>query len=174
MTLLVGGVGYELNIPTSLAARLHNNVETELFIHTHVREDLLALYGFGKREELLFFKLLISVSGIGPKVALAIISAYSIEKLKNSLVSGDPSLISSVSGVGKKTAEKAILELRGKVGGVSAAGISQESGEVLEALVGLGFHRVEAVNVLADLPEASTSEEKLKQALKVLGRGRGK
>lgn len=171
--VLVAGVGYDVNIPISLSEKLKKDGPIELYIYTHVREDILALYGFSTKEELGFFKLLISVSGIGPKVALSIISSADVSKLSESISSGDPTLLSAVSGVGKKTAEKAIVELKNKVGGGQGfTSLGGNSSDVVEALVGLGFQRSEVLRAISELPEeASSSEEKIKAALKLLGKG---
>lgn len=168
--LTSGGVGYELSIPISLSGNLHKGNLCDFFVYTHVREDILALYGFAKKEELLFFKQLISVSGIGPKVALAIISSAPIEKLKSSIAKGDSTLLSAVSGVGKKTAEKAVVELRNKVGLVLES-TGGSSSDILDALLGLGFQRSDAINAISNLPEGLESDEqKIKAALKVLAK----
>lgn len=169
--VLAAGVGYELNIPSSLAGKLTNGQSGEFYVYTHVREDILALYGFGKKEELEFFKLLISVSGIGPKVALAIISSAPLEKLKSSIGKGDSTMLSAVSGVGKKTAEKAIVELKSKVG-ISGEYVGLEgSGDILDALLGLGFHRQDAISAISNISEENiTDEQKIKAALKELSK----
>lgn len=171
--ILAGAVGYDVNLPATILSKLIKDNEVELFVYTHVREDILALYGFGKKEELEFFKLLLSVSGIGPKVALAIISSAPIEKLKDSIAKGDPGLLSAVSGVGKKTAEKAVVELKGKMGKVTSEGLvfSDETDEVIDALTALGFQKAEVTTTLSKLPgEIEGSEAKIKAVLKMVGK----
>lgn len=170
LILLAGNVGYEVNMPQrDLLANKPGSI-TELFIYTHVREDALSLYGFLKREELLLFKKLLSVSGIGPKVALAIISSCGVEKIKVSIAAGDPNVLASVSGVGKKTAEKAVIELKNKLGVVSTGGYSGETEEVYDALCGLGFARAEVAEAVSKLSVGvEGSEEQIKAALKILG-----
>lgn len=171
--ILAGAVGYDVNLPVSVLSKIIKDDEVELFVYTHVREDILALYGFAKKEELQFFKLLLSVSGIGPKVALAIISSTAIEKLRDSIAKGDPGLLSAVSGVGKKTAEKAVVELKGKMGKVTTEGLifSDETDEVIDALTALGFQKAEVTAALAKLPkEVTGSEEKIKAVLRLVGK----
>jgi holliday junction DNA helicase RuvA len=171
LILEVSGVGYEVNIPSNLDL---SGDEIELFIHTHVREDQISLFGFKMPEEISFFKLLLSVSGIGPKVALAILGSAPLERLMDSISKNDPSLLSAVSGVGKKTAEKAIIELKGKIGSLDFSGgdyVESDSTEIIEALLGLGFLKPEIVTGLKSLPtEISDNDEKIKWLIKNLGK----
>ncbi|MDD3480946.1 MAG: Holliday junction branch migration protein RuvA [Patescibacteria group bacterium] len=172
--LLTGGVGYDVFLPTSLNASLTESEETELFIYTHVREDAFSLFGFATRDDLEFFKLLLSVSGIGPKVALAIISSSPTEKLMESISRGDPTLLSTVSGVGKKTAEKAVVELKGKLGYIGSSGTifaGTDTEEIYEALLGLGFKKEEVADCMKKLPDDITeTDDKIKELIKMLGR----
>ncbi len=170
-TVLVGQVGYDVNLPASVLSKIKKDEEVELWIYTHVREDILALFGFSDKESLEFFKLLLSVSGIGPKVALAIISAAPLAKISESISRGDPTMLSSVSGVGRKTAEKAVVELKGKLGNISAGSqiFSIEGEETLDALLALGFSKAEAAEAISKLPEElSNTDEKIKAALKLM------
>jgi len=166
----VNNVGYEISVPANV--RLTDDF-VELYIYTHVREDQLALFGFAKKEDEEFFKSLLSVSGIGPKVALAIIGSAPIEQLKNSISKGDPSMLSAVSGVGKKTAEKAVIELKGKLGSIDGGQMFMETGadEILDALIGLGFQRAEIIEGLKRIPEEiNNNDDKIKWLIKNLGR----
>lgn len=167
----VNGVGYDVGVPNSFSV---GGEEVELFVYTHVREDILALYGFQSREELDFFKSLLSVSGIGPKVALAIIGSAPINNLRDSISKGDPTLLSAVSGVGKKTAEKAVVELKGKLGYIgSGGGIFAHDGseEIIEALTGLGFQKQEVIEGLKSVPaDLESNDDKIKWLIKNLGR----
>lgn len=166
----VSGVGYEVNVPTNLSI---DKGEAELFVHTHVREDQLALYGFATHEEVLFFKSLLSVSGIGPKVALAIVGSAPIKQLKSSIAAGDPSMLSAVSGVGKKTAEKAVIELKNKMGYAGGEAMFVESGadDIVEALLGLGFQRAEIVEGLKKVPaDIIDNDDKIKWLIRNLGK----
>lgn len=171
--ILVNGVGYDVYLPTNVLSELIIGKNQSFYIYNHVREDQISLYGFISSEELDFFKMLLSVSGIGPKVALAIISSAPTEKIKHSISSGDPGLLSAVSGVGKKTAEKAVVELRGKLGEVKSSEKFISGGEtedVCSALMGLGFRRDEILEGIKKLPEnLANSEEKIKWLLKNLG-----
>jgi Holliday junction DNA helicase RuvA len=164
------GVGYEMFVPSSAAG---DSGEAFFWVHTQVREDQLTLFGFLEKDELALFRKLISVSGIGPKVALAIISAAPTEKIKHSIMSGDPNLLASVSGVGRKTAEKAIVELKNKLGPVvmGTGGTFGENDEVQAALCSLGFTQKEAAEAVLKLSdEAKTVNEKIKMALKMVGK----
>ncbi|PIR68692.1 Holliday junction branch migration protein RuvA, partial [Candidatus Nomurabacteria bacterium CG10_big_fil_rev_8_21_14_0_10_03_31_7] len=110
------GVGYKINIsPDTLSKFKKKDEEVFLWTHTHVREDILDLYGFLNREELEFFEMLINVSGIGPKGALSVLGVASIETLKRAISTSDTAYLTKVSGIGKKTAEKIIIELRDKM-----------------------------------------------------------
>jgi Holliday junction DNA helicase RuvA len=173
-TVLVGGVGYEVFLTPVELKKTSVGEEVKYFIYTHVREDILALYGFCSQEEMQFFRLLLSVSGVGPKVALLIIGSAPIEKIKGSIAKGDPALLSAVSGVGKKTAEKAVIELKGKMGNISRdSGIirGDETDEVYGALLALGFQNNEIADALTQLPEnISGSEAKIKAVLKRIGK----
>ena len=148
---------------------------TEIFlhIHTHVREDQLSLYGFMTEDELSMFELLISVSGIGPKVAIGILAIAEPKTIRAAILHKDPSILTRVSGVGKKTAEKVIVELQNKV---SSADVSDQAGalaeqESIEALTALGYSVTEAREALKGIPDDVTSVgERLKLALKSLGK----
>lgn len=168
----VNGVGYKLAVSHSLLADRKTGDEVTLYVHTHVREDQLSLFGFETNEQLTFFELLIGVSGVGPKAALNIMSAAPIDSLKESISKQDPSLLNSVSGVGKKTAEKIVIELRNKIGAVAEGDIfekSAETDEVVSALEGLGYKAAEARPVLSKLKSENT-EDKIKEALKMLSK----
>ena len=169
----VGGVGYKVSVGLNLLTKLHPEENAKLYVYTHVREDILALYGFETAEELDFFELLISVSGIGPKAALGILAVAPLERIRSSIVNQDPTLLSSVSGIGKKTAEKVVIELKSKVGATGSIFTNQgeKVEEVYGALLQLGFKPHEASDVLADLPdECKTTEEKLKYCLNRLNK----
>jgi len=166
--LLSGGVGYKVYVTPRFLDTLTEGKPAQMYLYTQVREDILALYGFESVDELDLFELLLTVSGIGPKAALGILSASTPENIKESIARQDPTLIASVSGVGKKTAEKVVLELKNKVhsgGGVMTSG-PLGSVEVYDALLGLGFKPQEAHQAMVSLPkECKTTEEKLKYCL---------
>jgi Holliday junction DNA helicase RuvA len=173
----VGGVSFQVYIPGSTLSRL-GAVGDEVHLHTylHFREDNMALYGFATAEELGLFQAFISVSGVGPRVALALLSALSSEQLALAIASGNVDLLSQVPGIGKKVASRLVLELKGKIEkswvGVSASPLSQESAEVVVALTALGYSLMEATQALDAIPDSSelSLEDKVKLALQYLAR----
>lgn len=173
MVLSVGLVGYKVYAPASLLIKYKPGSELEAFIHTHVREDQISLYGFSSAEELELFEFLISVSGVGPKMALSILSATSAEHIKSAITGGDAAVFTKVSGVGRKTAERLIVELREKLGGAGtgiSGKMSKEFSDGLDALVGLGYSANEAREALKRVPEQlSDSGQIVKAALQFLG-----
>ena len=170
----VSGVGYKVSLTsTDLAELGHNDQtlkETALWTYLSVKDDALDLYGFIDKSELGFFELLISISGIGPKKALGILSVAPVETLKKALRSRDTSYLTQVSGIGQKNAEKIILELKDKFKGLSGEMGSEVSGDVdaLEALKSLGFGEREAREALKKVVGAKDTGEKVKKALKLL------
>ena len=176
-----GGVGYKINISpdtmSRLAPRLHSgqNEKSELFsfwIHTHVREDIFDLYGFLERSELEFFEMLINVSGIGPKGALAILGIAPIETLRKAIGTGDTSYLTKISGIGKKTAERIVIELRDKVAhefSEKEGGSLQGELDALEALKSLGYSQNDAREALKKVSAETDINKKIREALKILG-----
>jgi holliday junction DNA helicase RuvA len=154
----VHGVGYALHLPLSTyyeLQRLPAGAEVALFVHTHVREDALALYGFWSERERQLFEKLITVSGVGPRLARGILSGLPAEELLRALAMGDLARLSKVPGVGKKTAERLVLELKEKAAALAAmpvAAVAPETGDedLLGALVNLGYRRPDAERALAD------------------------
>lgn len=150
LLLDVGGVGYRVLVPVSTFCRLGDQgTQAQLLIHTHVREDQFVLYGFGTATELELFEKLISASGVGPKVALGVLSGIEAEDLVHAIRSNDIARLTRVPGVGKKTAERLILELKDKVaalaaGPVSAPAASPAKTDLLSALANLGYTSAEA------------------------------
>jgi holliday junction DNA helicase RuvA len=142
----LGGVGYRVLVGPALLARLRPDREAHLFIHHLVREDLQALFGFGSTEELAFFELLMTVTGVGPRLALAITTAYPVTKLQLAIVNDDLDLLTSVSGVGRKTAQRIALELKEKIhaAGIAAGGAAGTDSDVVAALESLGYTAAEA------------------------------
>ena len=168
----VSGVGYSVRVPSSAIEVLgREGSPVALYIHTAMREDAIDLYGFLSEEELSFFRLLMSVSGIGPKTALGILNAAEVTSLKRAIASGDPSLLTRVYGLGKKSAERIVVELRDRLEkegfGGAAAGLSADS-EALEALEALGYRKEEAREALGKAGEGGV-RERLSAALKYLG-----
>jgi Holliday junction DNA helicase, RuvA subunit len=142
----LGGIGYRVIAGPSLIARLRIGAEAKLWIHHLVREDQQALFGFASPEELAFFELLMTVSGVGPRLALAITAAHPVTKLQLAIVTDDLDLLTSVSGVGRKTAQRVILELREKIhaAGIAAGGGATSDSDVVAALESLGYTGSEA------------------------------
>lgn len=145
----------------------------KFFCHLHVREDALDLFGFTSEEELSFFESLISISGVGPKSALSIFGVDKLENILAAIKENRPDLLTRASGIGRKTGERIVLELRGKVGSEkseSFVGKMEADSDVVEALVGLGYRRDQARAALGKIDEKVTGlEERLKAALKILG-----
>ncbi len=163
------GVGYKVFMNEIALAKVSSQEEVELFIYTHVREDQLALFGFLTLEELEIFELLLSISGIGPKAGLGILNIASPQAIKTAISSGDSSILTRVSGIGKKTAERIILELKNKIGEVAKGKeeIVRDEQEVLEALVAMGYSVSEAREAIKAIPkEAKNISEKIRWALK--------
>lgn len=157
-----GGIGLQVFVPA--ATRQGQRPGSEVFLYTHlvVREDNWTLYGFEKREELTFFNLLLSVQGIGPKIALSILSTLSPDAIRRAVFHEQPEMLSRVPGVGRKTAQKILLYLQDKLpqGGVleAVAAISDVDTEVLSALTTLGYSVVEAQAALQSIPREAPQE----------------
>jgi holliday junction DNA helicase RuvA len=173
----VNGVGYLCNISINTFEKISNQKSVSLFIHTHVKEDSITLFGFYTESEKLMFELLISVSGVGPKIALSILSGIQIDDLKNAIIYADSSRISAVPGIGKKTAERLILELKNKVDQVIEEGGTEVpfsmKNEAVMALSTLGYNNKLAEKVIREIliTEPNTPlEELIKKALSSLNK----
>lgn len=178
-----GNIGYEIHVPVSVLQKLPGvGREAKLYTYFQVREDAMCLYGFLNRQDLQIFKQLISVNGIGPKGALGVLSALSPDDLRRAIVSGDAKAISKAPGVGAKTAQRIILDLKDKIDlkefllpvlteeestGSIAGGVA---GEAIEALTALGYSSVEAGRAVkkVEVTESMTAEDVLKASLKHL------
>lgn len=174
----VGGVGYRLLMSTRSLAALPPEGDS-VTVHTYlaVREDELTLYGFENETERELFERLISISGVGPKVALAVLSSLQPDALRSAVAHEDVALLSSVPGVGKKTAQRLILELKDKLDlpdlGAAATGSGRlAETEAREALLGMGFSPAEASAALRDAEPGASTERLLKAALRALGGAR--
>ena len=181
----VGGVGYLVQVPLSTFAalgELHN--EVTLLIHTHVRDDALALYGFLSSREKHFFELLISASGVGPSLALKILSGMSVEELVPAIRGGDLARLTRIPGVGRKTAERIVVELKDKLEAVaievekpavaSRAGVEAD---VISALINLGYDSRSSENAAAEAKRevgATSFEKLLRVALQALSAPKGR
>ena len=166
-----GGVGLRVRVASRVLAQLDGaGKPVELFIHLHVRENELALYGFLTEEELSLFKLLLGISGVGPKVASALLGTVSPDTLRQAVVQEEPGLLSRVPGIGPKTARAIIFHLKDKLvptGAEAAPLLSDTDAEVIAALTGLGFSLVEAQAAFQSLPrdEDLSLEERVRRAL---------
>ena len=172
----VGGVGFRVYMPTSVLSTLGAVGESvKLHTHLHVKEDDVSLYGFSSANELQLFETLIGVSGLGPRLALAMLSTMNVEQLTMAIATGSTDLLTSVPGIGKKMAQRLVLELKDKIGAgliaIPAAQIAEEHAEVLAALTSLGYSVTEASQAVATLPRDSklTLEERVKLALQYYG-----
>lgn len=178
-----GGVGYRINTSFFSASAVKKGEEALFYTYLHVREDAMELYGFAAEEELSCYKMLTSISGVGPKAALAILSVVTPEKLALCVISEDEKALTKAPGVGKKLAQRIILELKDKlaksqlsVSGTSGVELPSpevnmgSAGEALAALTVLGYGRAEAAEVLKGLDESLPVEELVRQCLKKLMR----
>ncbi len=169
----VGGVGYKVFVTAHTLGMIAGKTNVQFYIHTYVREDILALYGFVEFEELEMFELLISISGIGPKAALGILSIADPKTVRTAVLNEDPAILTRVSGVGKKTAERVILELKNKIADIPMHEKNQivSDGDALEALVTMGYSVSQARETLKEIsPDIKDVGERVKMALKNLGR----
>lgn len=170
------GVGYKVRTTLDTLIKLRDNKtnKVSLWIHTSVREDAIDLYGFNDQNELNFFEMLISVSGIGPKSALGILNIAPVDHLKEAIAMGDASALTKVSGIGSKSAQKIILELRDKLGSnINEKGstILGEERDAIEGLVALGYAEREAREALKNISaETKGTSARIKEALKKLGK----
>lgn len=169
-------IGYKVFVSSQLSMLAEPGKPISLFTHTYVREDQLSLYGFATLPELEFFELLLTVSGIGPKMALGVMSLADLNVIKSGIISEDPSVFTKVSGVGRKTAERLIVELRGKLSEEEAFTpesqvVATAHADVIDVLMALGYSRTEARKALVEVPkDLQSSEEKVRAALRALAK----
>lgn len=170
--LFVNGVGYLVIVSPSNLAKLKVSDPVELFIYTHHREDVFDLYGFSTPEELALFKLVLTVSGIGPKTALLVID-QGVELVEGAIKNADADFFTTIPRLGRKNAQKIIIELKNKIGGLKEldlAGESEESLQAIEALRSMGYTKQEAIRSIQSVPPHLKLEEKITAALKQLGK----
>jgi holliday junction DNA helicase RuvA len=181
----VGGVGYIVQVPLSTYAALEElHTEVTLLIHTHVREDTLSLYGFLSSREKHLFEMLLSASGVGPSLALKILSGMSVEELVPAIRGSDLARLTKIPGVGRKTAERMVVELKDKLDGVTVAverpAASSPAGidaDVVSALVNLGYEARAAENAVAEARSESSGanfEKLLRASLQTLSAPKGR
>jgi Holliday junction DNA helicase RuvA len=166
----VGGVGYELLVTTEDWGAAKLGAEAKYYVHEQVREDAYNLFGFAELSSRQLFEQLLSVNGVGPKVALGILSAAGESRLRQAIASGDPDLLKGIAGVGPKTAQRVILDLRGKVE-AGKAGLAPVTDATYQALVALGYTPGQATAAVQALPDDITGDaERVKAALKGIGK----
>lgn len=170
--LLVGGVGYRVLVCQSTWKKILVRKPCQLYIHTHVRDDAIGLYGFEKSEELTLFNLLLSVSGVGPKTALLVIDT-GVNKIEDAIAKADVDFFCLIPRLGRKNAQKIIIELKNKLADFGRlVGDGQgETGGAMDALQAMGYTRFQAAQALKDIPQsAERIEEKIRWALKNIGK----
>lgn len=170
----VSGVGYKLYVTTESLTSSSLGDHASFWVYTSVRENSIDLYGFKDTEEMAFFELLLDVSGIGPKSALSILTIAPIDTLKRAIATGDMGYLNKVSGIGRKTAEKIIVELRDKLKDYKSndgPGLLRDESDIIEALKSLGYSQNEARDALKQVPSTTVgTNARIKEALQVLGK----
>ncbi len=168
----VGGVAYKVYIPLNVEKPPRIGQDIDIYTYLHVREGGMDLFGFFVEEGLQLFEALISVSGVGPKSAMSILGVGSVDQITAAIAKGEPELLRRSSGVGRKTAERIIVELKDKVmpsGGKEAVRLAESDQDVFEALLSLGYPRKKAEEVLRELnPDLSDVRDRLKEALRLI------
>ncbi len=173
LLLDVGGVGYEVHVPLSLLPRATRGVELGLFVHTHVREDALTLFGFLSARERDTFRALLAVAGVGPRTALALLSGLEPDELAAAIDAEQWRRLAAVPGIGRRTAERIIVELKGKLARAERAEAASPRADAISALVNLGYPRraaEEAIGELARGGEGLELGELIREALRRLVR----
>lgn len=173
--LETNSIGYKIFVMPEAIKNTKKGEEVSFWTHLHVREDAMEIYGFLEYSEVELFEMLISISGIGPKSALGVLSLAPVDTLKRAISSEDTSYLTKVSGIGRKIAEKIVLELKDKLGGRKIDGITdpalKEEGDVLQALQSLGYSLREAREALKQVSKKTEgANNRIKEALKLLGR----
>ncbi len=166
-----GGVGYVLHgTPTNLG-KIRTGEEVEFWVHTAVRENDISLYGFVSGDELRMFEMLLTVSGIGPKSALAVLGVAGLSNLEEAISTGDAGSLTKIAGVGKKTADKIVLELGGKLVSPTHSKTAEEDSDVFDALKSLGYRDRDISQTMKEMPKDLVgANDKIKWALKMMGK----
>ncbi len=169
------GVGYRIFAGPDVLRKAKTKEQFKLWTHLYLREDTIELYGFLEYAELEFFQTLIQISGIGPKSGLGVLAVAPLDTLKRAIAGGETSYLTQVSGIGKKIAEKIILELRDKLGKIGFSGeenvFLKEEGDILQVLRTFGYSYSEARDAIKQLsPKIIGTQERVKEALKILGK----
>ncbi len=178
LILLVDNIGYQIFTNEKTLNSLKEDDEASLYIHHHVTENSQELYGFTALPELELFKNLISISGVGPKSAINVLATSSVEDVIQAILAEDPALLKTVSGIGTKTAERIVVELKSKIGslykestGNEISAATPKDVEIIEALLGLGYNRKEIIDTIKQIPaDITDTSEKIKAALKLLAK----
>jgi holliday junction DNA helicase RuvA len=165
--LFSGGIGFTVHTPNSIS--FLTGQKTELYIHTHLRDDNLSLFGFSSATDLDLFELLISISGVGPKIGLAIFSSARAENIKQAIGESNLIFFTSISGVGKKTAQRIILDLKSKInkGDVNMESL-QGNSELVNSLTALGFQKSEINSIISKVDSSADLAVQIRQSLKLL------
>lgn len=167
LVVVTNGVGYRIRVAPAVIMSVGIGNPIELNIYHHISDSAQELYGFADKQELEYFTLLLNVPSVGVRTARAILDAAPPAVLEGAIVSGDPAALPKIPGVGRKTAERMVLELKGKITSTGTAIVAPVWGEAIEALVSIGFTRVQAQGAVQSLPkDVKTVEEAVKQALK--------
>lgn len=177
LILLVNNIGYEVFASEKTLSLLNESAEASLYIHHHITENSQDLYGFLSQPELEMFKNLIGISGVGPKSALGVMASATVEDIIQAILSEDPGLLRTVSGIGPKTAERIVVELKSKIGklgkemNLKDSSVAPKDMETIEALIGLGYSRKEVMEVIRQVPaDITDTSERIKGTLKLLGK----
>lgn len=171
LLIKANGVGYKVYVPLKLKQGLKADKPLSVYIHTHVREDALDLYGFTTQDELKLFELIINVSGIGPKTGLGLLN-YTVDEITKAVSAADIDFFTAIPRLGKKNAQKLIIELKPKLGSLEELDLNAESPETnqaLQALTNLGFSKKEALSALRQSPSDLDLEKRISTAIKYLG-----
>jgi len=171
VVLETGGVGYEIYVGKKFLDKLKINEEIKIFVYLYLRQDSLELYGFEKESELKYFKTLNNITRIGPKIALKILSLVKIENLERAVLDNDINFLTEISGIGKKNAQRIILELKGKIlkKEFQLNELNGDDALIFDALIKLGYQSSQARQAIKKIPkEIIEIKERIKQALKIL------
>ncbi|GMU73820.1 MAG: Holliday junction ATP-dependent DNA helicase RuvA [Candidatus Campbellbacteria bacterium] len=164
------GVGYAVHVARDTAAKVRIGDAVSLWTYLSVRENAMDLFGFSDRDELAFFEMLLSVPGIGPRSALAVLSLATPEVLKKAIAEENVTYLTKVSGIGKKTAERIVVTLKDRLDGHVASGELGDDADVIEVLVSLGYSQAQARDAVKKIDTEKTgASERIKEALKILG-----
>lgn len=175
LVVSVGGLGLQVQVPATTLSKATPGKPVELFTHLLVREDGISLFGFASGDEQRLFQMLIGVSGVGPRVALGLLSTMAADELSYAIASGNAGALAKAPGVGQKLASRLVLELRGKLvaEAPTAAALPSDEAQVVEALMGLGYTQAEAMEAVAkaELPPDASMEERVRLALQYFAQG---